>query len=499
VSAAPTTAEAVSGGPDGDRRSSAARDALLGSAAIVLLAGPTALAFARGGYFAVERLWAALGAVVLVAVAALFARRPLPRSTPGRVAVGGLAGLLGWVLLSRTWAPLAGPAIEDAQRLTLYLAALVAAAALLRGRWARAAEPALATGVLAVIAYGLSERVLPDVFDLTGSRTAMGRLEQPLTYWNAMGVLAAMGIVLCARLAGDPARARDGRALAAAAAAPLGAGLALSFSRGGIVAAAVGLAVLLAMAPGRVQLRAAVVVAATAALAGVLAALLPATHQVTGPLGNRESQGVVLLGGIGLLAIAAALAARRIAAAAEHLRGLRPAAVVAGLVVAIALVAGAAAVEGDPERAGAGATPARLGSADSNRYSYWRVALEGFANAPLHGGGAGSFGPLWLRERTIPEVVRDAHSLELETAAELGLVGLLLLGALFGGIVACAARARRRAPALVAGPAAALAVWAAHSALDWDWELPAGATLSAILLAGVVIALAEPDALDRSR
>jgi hypothetical protein len=42
-------------------------------------------------------------------------------------------------------------------------------------------------------------------------------------------------------------------------------------------------------------------------------------------------------------------------------------------------------------------------------------------------------------------------------------------------------------------------VWAAHSALDWDWELPAGATLSAILLAGVVIALAEPDALDRSR
>ncbi len=172
---------------------------------------------------------------------------------------------------------------------------------------------------------------------------------------------------------------------------------------------------------------------------------------------------------------------------------MRPAAVVAGLVVAVALVAGAAAVEGGPERTGAGATPARLGSTDSNRYSYWRVALESFADAPLRGHGAGSFGTLWLRERTIPEVVRDAHSLELETAAELGLVGLLLLAAFLGGVAACAARARRLAPGAVAGPVAALAVWGAHSALDWDWEMPAGATLSAILLAGLVIALADPD------
>ncbi len=472
-----------------------ARATVTGVAAVVLLAGPTALAFARGGFFPVERLWAALAAVVLAAVAALVAPSPLPRSAPGRIAVGGLAGLLGWVLLSRTWAPLAGPAIEDAERLTLYLAALVAAAALLRGRWASAAEPALAAGAVAVIGYGLAERVLPGLIDLTGSRTAMGRLEQPLTYWNAIGALAAMAIVLCARLAGDPARPRRVRALAAAAAAPLGAGLALSFSRGAIVAAIVGLAVLLAMAPGGVQLRAALLVAAAAALAGLLAALLPAVHEVAGPLGRRESQGAALLAGLVLLAVAAAAAASRLAAAgaAERLRGVRPAAVVGGLVVAVALVAGAAAVEGGPERTGAGATPARLGSTDSNRYSYWRVALEGFADAPLRGHGAGSFGTLWLRERTIPEVVRDAHSLELETAAELGLVGLLLLGAFLGGVAACAARARRPAPAAVAGPAAALAVWGAHSALDWDWEMPAGVTLSAILLAGLVIALAEPD------
>ena len=156
--------------------------------------------------------------------------------------------------------------------------------------------------------------------------------------------------------------------------------------------------------------------------------------------------------------------------------GVRPAWIVAGLVVALALVIGAAAVESGP-RAGSprdGATAARFGSADSNRYAYWRVALDGFAERPLQGHGAGSFGVLWLRDRTVPEVVRDAHSIWLETAAELGLVGLALLAAFVGAVALAAARARRGDAAAVAGPAAALAAWAAHSALDWDWEMPGG-------------------------
>ena len=98
---------------------------------------------------------------------------------------------------------------------------------------------------------------------------------------------------------------------------------------------------------------------------------------------------------------------------------------------------------------------------------------------------------LWLHDRTVPEVVRDAHSLWFETAAELGIVGLALLLALFGGVAWSAAVARRRVPAAVAGPAAALAVWAAHSALDWDWEMPGGPTLTALVLAGLLIVLAD--------
>jgi len=76
--------------------------------------------------------------------------------------------------------------------------------------------------------------------------------------------------------------------------------------------------------------------------------------------------------------------------------------------------------------------------------------------------------------------VRDAHSLYLETAAELGLVGLLALALFLGGI---AAAARRGPPTLVA----VLVAFALHAGLDWDWELPA-LTLTALLVAAKLLA-----------
>ena len=127
-------------------RQGGVRAAVAGAAAVALLAGPTVLAFARGGFFPVERLWAAIGAWVLAAVAAVVAPRPLPRALPGRIAVGALAGLLGWVLLSRSWAPLAGAGDRRRAAARALPAALIAAAALLRGRGPRAVEPALGAG-----------------------------------------------------------------------------------------------------------------------------------------------------------------------------------------------------------------------------------------------------------------------------------------------------------------------------------------------------------------
>src|SRR5262249_53189872 len=72
-----------------------------------------------------------------------------------------------------------------------------------------------------------------------------------------------------------------------------------------------------------------------------------------------------------------------------------------------------------------GVTPnERLFSTTTNsRRQYWRVALRDFAHHPVLGSGAGTFVREWYRHRTIRADVTDAHSLYLETLAELGLVG----------------------------------------------------------------------------
>ncbi|HWD75982.1 MAG TPA: hypothetical protein VG371_12645, partial [Solirubrobacteraceae bacterium] len=201
--------------------------------------GPTALAFFSGGYFAPARAAAGIGAWALVAVAALLRWPPAAggsalgieaagavgvRSAAPWLVIGGLGGLAAWTLLSMLWAPIAGNAYAAGQLAVLYTGALIAAVMLLRGRALKWVEPSLAAGALIVIGYGLAGRVLPGILHYARSVSAEGRLEQPLTYWNAMGELAALGFVLCARLAGDEQRRGWMRTTAAAAAAPLGLG-----------------------------------------------------------------------------------------------------------------------------------------------------------------------------------------------------------------------------------------------------------------------------------
>src|SRR4051812_30392747 len=125
------------------------RSASLSAARAILLAGPVVLAFFSGGYFGEARAWAGLVAWLLVAVAALASPRPWPRTAASRLAVAALGGLAAWTLLSATWAPLAGPAYHDGQRVIAYAGALLAAVALLDTAAARrAVEPALAAGAL---------------------------------------------------------------------------------------------------------------------------------------------------------------------------------------------------------------------------------------------------------------------------------------------------------------------------------------------------------------
>jgi O-antigen ligase len=136
------------------------------------------------------------------------------------------------------------------------------------------------------------------------------------------------------------------------------------------------------------------------------------------------------------------------------------------------------------------ANASRLTSLQSNRYDYWRVAWRAFKAEPIRGVGGGGWAVYWLRYRPFHTGAQDAHSLYVQTAAELGIVGLALLAAFLAGIVLAARRAIRTAPNLAAGLTAGVVVWAAHCAVDWDWEMPA-VTLLALLLAGGLLALCE--------
>jgi O-Antigen ligase len=465
----------------------------------IALAGPTALAFFAGGYFDTARLIAALVAWLLVLAAALTARRPLPGTAAGRIAVGGLALLTLWSAISFAWAPLSDPAAQALERLILYLGALIAAAAVLRGPAARSwAEPALAGGATIVVGYGVAGRLVPGLLHETASITAAGRLEQPLTYWNAMGALAAIGLVLTVRLAGSRARPAALRSGAAAASVILALGLYLSFSRGALAAFLLGAVVLVALELTVAQLWALAVALVGGGVAAALAGALADVRTLHGSISARETQGAVMLGALVLLCLLAAASQwygirRQTGTRARTLtRPAHAGTAVTALVVALfaALVLYAATDTGARQPA-TGANPARFGSLQTNRYAYWRVAIaDGFAKRPLTGVGAGGFAAIWLRYRKIPERVQVAHSLYVETLAELGLVGFALLAAGFGGVAAAARRAYRLSPPVAAGPIAALVTFAAHAAVDWDWEMPA-LTLVAIALAGLLIAAAE--------
>jgi hypothetical protein len=476
------------------------RRAITVLAVVALLAGPTALAFFMGGYFDLARLVAALVAWALVVVAALVSPQPLPRGRGGRLALAGLVLLTAWTGASIAWTPLSAPAADALERLLLYVAALIAAAALLRSPLARrAAEPALALGTVVVIGYGLLDRLLPGVFHLPRSNLALGRLEQPLTYWNAMGALAAIGALLCARLAGDDSRPRWMRAAAAAGSVPLAVGIWLSYSRGALAALGVGLFALAVLAPTRAQVRALAVVVIAGVPAAAVANALRGVRALEGSIGTREREGLVMLAV--LLALAAAAGAVVWLMARGEERGRLSAGLLVlprwapvAAIVAVVLVAAAAVGLGARDRghsATLGANAQRLSSIETNRYRYWKVALrDGFAAEPLRGVGVGGFSVLWLQHRDILERPRFAHSLYIGTLAELGLVGFAFLLAFLAGVATVAARGWRRERALAAGPIAALVVWLTHSAIDWDWEMPA-LTLVAFVLLGLLVAASE--------
>jgi tetratricopeptide (TPR) repeat protein len=91
------------------------------------------------------------------------------------------------------------------------------------------------------------------------------------------------------------------------------------------------------------------------------------------------------------------------------------------------------------------------------------------------GDGAGSYEAWWAQHGTVAVFVRDAHSLYLETLAELGLVGFaILVAALLAALVIGVLRVRKSegdGRAATAALLAALTAYLFEAGFDWMWEM----------------------------
>jgi O-antigen ligase len=123
------------------------------------------------------------------------------------------------------------------------------------------------------------------------------------------------------------------------------------------------------------------------------------------------------------------------------------------------------------------------------RASLWGVAWHAFASHVAGGSGAGTFALAWIRSGLAATRggALDAHSLYLETLAELGAVGLVLLLAFLALPLARISRLRTGNAPIAAG---AYVVFLVHAGLDWDWEMPA-VVLAGLCCASVALASGE--------
>jgi O-Antigen ligase len=461
-------------------------------AAAALLAGPVVLAFASGGYGVKVQLLALAAAFCVLGLAVAAAPWPIVSGGPALVAIAALAGLAGWSALSIEWARVVEVAGDESVQALLYAVVFAAAVVSLREPAVRRVVPvALLAGVAVVAAYSLAGRALPDLISITLSRRAGSRLEQPLTYWNALGLLMTFGLLLAAAVASDPGWPRRLRAAAVAAAVPCSVVLYLTFSRGSLLALGAGLVVLFLVRPRRATLIATGIVLAAGVLLALSLQLFPAVLDIEETGSSQTSQGAVLLVLVVALTAAAGFAFARLAGpASDTAVGLSPthrrvlALGTLGVVLGVSWLVATASEKTDPLPS----SKSRLTKLSTNRGEYWSVAVDSFAAHPVTGVGAGSFAVEWRRERQSDDFAQDAHSLYLETLSELGLVGALLLGAFLAAAAAGILRALRGGDDLVAPAAAAcLVALLVHVGLDWTWEFPA-VTLVALILAAAAAA-----------
>lgn len=452
------------------------------------------LAFNAGGFYPGPAAYAAMFMCAVLVLRMTLASEPLAGwGWPAAVGCGAL-GLYALVtLLSQKWSHAPGVALVEFDLPLLYLLVLVLFCSMPHERERTAwLLRLLAAGIVAICTCALITRLLPDFWP-TPANLANNRLSFPLTYWNALGLLAAMGVVLCLHFAADLEERVAVRVLAAAAFPLPAATLYFTFSRGGIGVALICCLTYMLLGRPRALLGAVLAIAPSSAVALLFAynANLLATGDPTTAQAVAQGRRVALViaaciaGGAALRAAAAGLDRRlaRFSVSPRTSRLIaRSAWSVAVLAVALLIIAFNGTIAHDLHRFSSTAPVGnaadfrtRLTDPSSNgRVQLWRVAWHGFESAPLLGHGAGSFVDIWAQKRPMAMYVQDAHSLYMEVLDELGIVGLVLLVAVILTALVCALRhARGPSRPLYAAAFALMLAWVIHAGFDWDWEMPA--------------------------
>jgi hypothetical protein len=467
------------------------------------------------GYFDIA-VWGPIGIVLAaLAVALLVARQAVPRGLAA-IAVVAVFAFGVWCLLSMGWAESGDRALVEGDRWVVYGLFLLNAMLLIDDRTdATLLLASIGAGVVGIAAYDLVR-----MLDGQGSDLFSGtRLVEPLGYVNGLGGFFLFGFWLLLAVAERCRRAPIAGAAAGGAAA-LAALVVLTDSRGTAFAFGVAAVVLVALVPGRNR-RVWALVAVLVAVAAVWGPLTDVTRTLPDPTATppehliKHAAEVMLIAAAGVavvwgLAVWATGAFVRKPADRARMAKLSSAALVAGALVAV--VVGLAAVGNpfgrvsDQYDAFTALEPvkgaSRFTSGGGNRYDYWRIAWNQFTDHPLDGIGAGNFDRTYYLERRTNEDVRQAHSIELQTLGDTGLVGGLLLGAflvaVFAGVWRCAAACRREPAEIGVTVAAggAFLVWLAQTSVDWLHLLPG---LAGIALAAAAVLLRRPRAEDGDR
>ncbi len=474
--------------------------------AIGAAAAIVAIALDSGGYGGVALGIGTVAVWIAILVAALGPGETRSFSRSHAVAAASLAVLAILGAFSLGWSIDRAAGFEDVVRYGAYLGAFVLAGLLLRPGSGRSALAGIAAGLAIVSVVALGSRLLGvgggDETLVASIPASAGRLSYPIGYWNALGAFAAMAVPLLVWLA-STARGRTAAAVALAAVPPVVLAAYMTSSRGALIAAVLGAAVVIAASGSRARALAALVVGLLASVPAVAAATLGngiLDAPLTTPGRAEYVVTAAVVAGIALAALAGPAFVDRgsaIRTGALRMRHVLIAALV--VVVAAIVLVGPGEIAGDfAATSGKEATAggAQLSVSGSGRAQFWGTALDAFADEPLRGIGSGSFALYWNQHGTLETPVQNAHSQPLEVLAELGLLGLAAFVAFFTAVaVAGIATARRRDEGGAAAGAALglVATGLVGILIDWTWDVPAVALPVLVASAVVTNRALEPD------